>query len=125
VGWFTAADGKPRVKLVRSRDAGATFGAPIQVDDGNPLGRTDVELLPDGSVLAVWLEIVGDQAEWRIKRIRADGKIVSRWTVGSAPRTRQAGFARTGLSGGDLFVAWTAPGASGGVRIERLRAPGE
>lgn len=125
VGWFTAADGKPRVKLARSRDAGATFGAPIQVDDGNPLGRTDVELLPDGSVLAVWLEIVGDQAEWRIKRIRADGKIVSRWTVGSAPRTRQAGFARTGLSGGDLFVAWTAPGASGGVRIERLRAPGE
>jgi len=124
VGWFTSADGKPRVKLVRSRDAGATFGAPIQVDDGNPLGRTDVELLPDGSVLAVWLEIVGDQAEWRIKRIRPDGTVVSRWTVGSAPRTRVAGFARTGMSGGDLFVAWTSPGPAGGVRIERLGAPG-
>jgi hypothetical protein len=124
VGWFTSADGKPRVKLVRSRDAGATFGAPIQVDDGNPLGRTDVELLPDGSVLAVWLEIVGDQAEWRIKRIRPDGAVASRWTVGSAPRTRVAGFARTGMSGGDLFVAWTSPGPAGGVRIERLGAPG-
>jgi len=125
VAWFTAADGTPRVKLARSSDAGATFGAPIQVDDGNPLGRTDVELLPDGSVLAVWLEIVGDQAEWRVKRIRPDGAVVSRRIIGSAPRTRQAGFARTALAGGDLFVAWTAPGPTGGVRIERLAAPGK
>lgn len=124
VAWFTSADGKPRVKLARSADAGATFDAAIQVDDGNPLGRTDVELLPDGSALAVWLEIVGDQAEWRVKRIRPDGKVISRWTVGSAPRTRQAGFARTGMAGGDLFFAWTAPGPRGGVRIERLASPG-
>lgn len=124
VAWFTSADGKPRVKLARSDDAGATFGAPLQVDDGEPLGRTDVELLPDGSSLVVWLEIVGDQAEWRIKRFLADGRVVSRWTLGSAPRTRQAGFARTGLAGGDLFVTWTAPGPSGGVRIERLPSPG-
>lgn len=124
VAWFTSADGKPRVKLARSGDAGATFGGAIQVDDGNPLGRTDVELLPDGSALAVWLEIVGDQAEWRVKRIRGDGNVIGRWTIGSAPRTRQAGFARTALSGGDLFMAWTAPGPSGGVRIERLPSPG-
>lgn len=124
VAWFTSADGKPRVKLARSGDAGATFGAPVQVDDGNPLGRTDVELLPDGSALAVWLEIVGDQAEWRVKRIRPDGGVVSRWTVGAAPRTRQAGFARSAMSGGSLFVAWTAAGPSGGVRIERLASPG-
>lgn len=124
VAWFTGADGTPRVKLARSPDAGATFGAPIQIDDGNPLGRTDVELLPDGSALVTWLEIVGDQAEWRVKRMGAGGKVIGRWTVGSAPRTRQAGFARSALSGGDLFVAWTAPGPGGGVRIERLAAPG-
>jgi hypothetical protein len=123
VAWFTSAGGKPRVKLARSSDAGASFGSPIQIDDGNPLGRTDVELLPDGSVLVVWLEIVGDQAEWRVKRIGADGSVASRWTIGSAPRTRQAGFARTGVAGGDLFVTWTAPGPTGGVRIERIQSP--
>jgi len=120
VAWFTGADGTPRVKLARSQDAGASFSAPIQIDDGNPLGRTDVELLPDGSALVTWLEIVGDQAEWRVKRVGADGRIVERWAVGSAPRTRQAGFARTALAGGDLFVAWTASGSEGGVRITRL-----
>jgi len=92
----------------------------VQIDDGNPLGRTDVDLLPDGSALVTWLEIVGDQAEWRVKRVGTDGRIVDRWKVGSAPRTRQAGFARTALAGGDLFVAWTASGPEGGVRITRL-----
>lgn len=124
VAWFTSADGKPRVKLARSGNAGAGFGAAVQVDDGNPLGRTDLELLGDGSVLVTWLEIVGDQAEWRVKRFGADGRMLGRWTVGAAPRTRQAGFARTALADGSLFVAWTAPGPTGGVRIERLPIPG-
>ena len=124
VAWFTGADGTPRVKLARSSDAGASFGAPMQVDDGNPLGRADIELLPDGSALVAWLEIVGDQAEWRIKRIDADGRVQNQWTVGSAPRTRQAGFARMALSGDNLFLAWTAPGPRGGVRIERLAITG-
>ena len=124
VAWFTSADGVSRVKLARSADAGASFAAPIQVDDGTPLGRTDIELLPDGSALVTWLEIVGEQAEWRIKRIARDGAVRGRWTVGTAPKTRVAGFARTAMAGGDLFVAWTAAGASGGVRIERLPLPG-
>lgn len=124
VAWFTGADGTPRVKLARSGDAGATFAAPVQVDDGNPLGRADVKLLPDGSALVAWLEIVGDQAEWRIKRVGVDGRIQSRWTVGSAPRTRQAGFARMALTADGLFVSWTVPGPQGGVRIDRLALTG-
>ncbi len=123
VAWFTGADGTPRVELARSTDAGASFGPPVELDDGNPLGRADVELLPDGSALVTWLEIVRDQAEWRVKRVAEAGRILSRWRVGSAPRTREAGFARTALSGGDLFVAWTAPGEGGGVRISRLAKP--
>lgn len=121
VAWFTGADSTPRVKLARSSDAGATFGAPMQVDDGTPLGRVDVERLPDGSALVTWLEIVGDKAEWRVKRIDPSGRVASRWTVASAPRTREAGFARTTLAGGDLLMAWTAPGPEGGVRVSRVR----
>lgn len=120
VAWFTGAGGAPRVRLARSDDAGASFGAPVTVDDGNPLGRVDVELLPDGSALVSWLEIVGDRAEWRIKRIDGLDRVRAKWTVGSAPRTRQAGFLRTARVGGELFVAWTAPGPEGGVRIDRL-----
>ncbi len=120
VAWFTAADSTPRVKLVVSLDAGATFTKPLQVDDGSPLGRADVELLADGSALVTWLELVGDRAEWRVKRVGTDRAVMARWTIGSAPRTREAGFARAALVGGELFVAWTESGEGGGVRVHRV-----
>jgi len=55
VAWYTGAGDSPRVKAAFSTDAGATFGEPIQVDDGETLGRVDVLLLPDGSALVCWL----------------------------------------------------------------------
>jgi hypothetical protein len=125
VAWFTSGDGKPRVKLARSADAGRSFGLPVVVDDGNPLGRAEIELLPGGAALVIWLEITGDNAEWRLKRVARNGAIEARWTLGTAPRTRQAGFVRAALSEGRLFVAWTAPGPEGGVRIVRLDSPGK
>ena len=40
-----AANELPRVKVVFSGDAGQTFGGPVQVDEGSPVGRVDVEVL--------------------------------------------------------------------------------
>jgi len=55
VAWFTSAADTPRVKVAFSQDAGGTFSQPIQVDDGETIGRVDVLLLPDGSALVCWL----------------------------------------------------------------------
>jgi hypothetical protein len=123
VGWYTAASDTPRVQLAQSSDAGAGFAAPLRVDDGSPLGRVQVALLPDSSIVALWLEKAGDQAEWRAKQYSWDGRMEGRWTLGAAPATRSAGFARAALQGKTLYVAWTARGAGGGVRIHRLTPP--
>ena len=129
VAWYTGAKETPRVKLALSSDAGARFGAPLRVDDGSPLGRTQVTLLPDGSLAVLWLEKVGDQAEWRAKQFSWDGSERGHWTLGAAAATRAAGFARVALLGNELYVAWTAPGTAGGgggrggVRIHRLSLP--
>ncbi|HLG05162.1 MAG TPA: hypothetical protein VI383_03350, partial [Gemmatimonadales bacterium] len=120
VAWYTEAGSTPRVNLAWSADAGASFGAPIRVDDGRPIGRAEVELAPDGTVLIIWLERAGNQAEWRVKRIGRDGRPSRRWTLATVPASREAGFARAAVLGRDLFVAWTAPGPQGGVRIDRL-----
>ena len=45
----------PHVKIAFSSDAGASFNKPIQVDDGETVGRVDTLLLPDGSALVCWL----------------------------------------------------------------------
>jgi hypothetical protein len=39
VAWFTATKETPRVKVVFSSDAGATFASPILVDEGRPVGH--------------------------------------------------------------------------------------
>ncbi|MGI8835725.1 MAG: hypothetical protein ACR2H4_03690 [Pyrinomonadaceae bacterium] len=62
VGWFTSAADTPRVKVAFSNDAGATFGNPIQVDDGETVGRVDALLLPDGS--AMGLLVVRECRRW-------------------------------------------------------------
>jgi hypothetical protein len=49
IAWFTGVGDTPHVKVAFSDDAGATFGVPIQVDDGNTIGRVDALLLSDGS----------------------------------------------------------------------------
>lgn len=54
VAWFTAADGKQRVQLARSRDAGASFSAAVEVVEENTSGHVGLALLPDGAVAVSW-----------------------------------------------------------------------
>ena len=77
VAWYTGANDSPQVKAAFSSDAGATFGGPIQVDDGETLGRVDVLLLPDGSALVCWLAGTAEGGAIKVRRIRADGTLDS------------------------------------------------
>jgi hypothetical protein len=119
LAWYSAPGGKPSVQLAMSGDAGATFARPIRIDDGNPVGRVEVESLPGGSVVVFWLEIEGDAGEWRAKRVAPNGRVVERWTIAATTRTRDAGFLRAASSPSGMFVAWTASGEGGGIRVAR------
>jgi hypothetical protein len=119
LAWYSAPGGKPSVQVAISGDAGATFAKPIRIDDGNPVGRVEVEALPGGSVVVFWLEISGDAGEWRAKRIAPNGRVVERWTVAATTRTRDAGFLRAASSPSEMFIAWTASGEGGGIRVAR------
>ncbi|MEO8035672.1 MAG: hypothetical protein ABI837_14650, partial [Acidobacteriota bacterium] len=56
VVWYSAADGKPRVQVAFSRNAGVTFSDPIRVDEQHAAGHVGVALLADGSVIVTWVE---------------------------------------------------------------------
>jgi hypothetical protein len=116
----------PKVQVAFSSDAGATFGAPVQVDDGNPGGRVDVLLLEDGSALVSWLERgAAGQAEVRARRIWSDGRAGPPATVATSSDARASGFPRMAVDGtGSLVVAWTDAGESGSrVRVARAEIP--
>jgi hypothetical protein len=119
--WYTAAGNEPRVYAAQSRDAADTFGGRIRIDEGRTLGRVDAEPLGGGAVAVVWLEGTGGtEAEWRIRRVEADGRLGPPRTVATVTRARLAGFPRLAHSGESVFVAYTAAGPDGGVRVSRL-----
>ncbi len=121
VAWFTSADDVPRVKLAFSRDAGASFAAPVQVDDGRPTGRVGVVLLGDGSALVSWLELVGEEAELRVRRVLPDGTFARAATVAETSPARASGFPRMLQAADEVVFAWTQPGNPGRIRVAVAR----
>ena len=120
--WFTAPNDSPVVRLAFSDDAGDTFGDPLRIDGGTPIGRVDVVLLDDGSAAVVWLERIGTEgAEVRVRRVGADGTLGDFQVVAGSSAARSSGFPRMAAAGRDLIFAWTQPGDSPGVRTSRAR----
>lgn len=110
VAWFTAARDTARVNVAFSSDAGATFGPPVRVDDGSPLGRVDVELLDDGRAVVTWLERGEEGADVRLRAVSASGESSAPAIIGRSSEVRAAGFPRMAKQGGRLVFAWTVAG---------------
>jgi hypothetical protein len=107
VAWFTVVNDKSRVKAAFSTDGGNTFGKPLQVDDGDPIGRVDVVMLDSGKAVVSWLEKKEKVAELRAKQVQADGTSLPAITIGTTSAGTASGFPRMELSQGTLTFAWT------------------
>lgn len=117
VAWFTGAGGKPTVKVAFSADAGATFGNPIQVDDGETLGRVDLLLLPDQSALVCWLSGTAEGGAIKVRRVRTDGSLGPPAVIAKTDISRSSGFPRMTLLGNEVHFAWTEFGQPSKVRV--------
>lgn len=121
VAWFTGADSTPAVKVAFSADGGATFGAPARIDGGNPEGRVDVQLLADGGALVSWMERTGrTEAQVRIRRVGADGRMGEPRTLAASASARSTGFPRMVRAGDQVVFAWTGPGTPSTLYAARL-----
>jgi hypothetical protein len=116
VAWFTGATDIPRVKIAFSQDAGATFSQPIQVDDGESVGRVDTVLLPDGSAFVCWLSGNTDGGAIKVRRVRADGSLGPPAVIARTDISRSSGFPRMARLGDEVHLAWTEFGTPSHVR---------
>jgi hypothetical protein len=121
IAWFTAPEREEKVQVAFSENAGQSFGPPIRVDVGAPLGRVDIEFLDDSTALAVWLERVGEDAEIMGVTISAGGTLGHPVVLASTSQARQSGFPRLARSGSELLIAHRALGPDGGT-IRVLKA---
>ena len=124
VTWFTAANDSPRVKVAWSQDGGRSFGAPHQVagpgEIGQPLGRVDVALAPEGYALVTWLHEREGTAAIILAALAPDGSRVVTTVVPRLDGGRATGFPRLALVGDRALLAWTEPGDSARVRVAEV-----
>lgn len=113
VAWFTGAPpAGPRVQLAVSNDGGATFGKPVLIDGGKPLGRVDLVL--DGTdAIVSWMSLVGDNAAIRLRRVSPAGKMGAPLTIAATSSARGSGFPRLAVQEGRLHIAWVEEGDQG------------
>lgn len=119
VAWYTGANDSPRVKAAFSNDAGATFGPPIELDDGETLGRVDVLLLPDGSALVCWLSGTVEGGSIKVRRVKSDGILDAPAVIAKTDISRSSGFPRMARLGDEVHFAWTEFGKPSYVRTAK------
>ena len=118
--WYTVKQDQGQAYAAFSRDAGRTFSKAIRLDDAESLGRVDVELLPDGSAFATWIEFADGHAQFRGRRVTVDGERSAPVTIAALAATRASGYPRLARHGGELVFAWTEtnPSAAASAKAE-------
>ena len=111
---------QPRAFVAFSSDAGRTFGSPIRLDDQATLGRVEVELLPDGSAAASYVEFAAQKASFRVRRIERSGRKSAPVTVTGIAGNRASGLPRMAIHGRELIFAWVD--REGGSQVRTARA---
>jgi hypothetical protein len=123
IAWFSAVADQPHSYVAFSRDAGRTFGTPIRLDDGGSLGRVDVDLLPDGTAAAAYIEYADRKAQFRVRRVSRDGKASPPVTIAGIAGNRTSGYPRMAYHAGELVFAWTERPGAPVVRTAVARVP--
>lgn len=116
IAWYAMPTDKSEVKVIFSNDGGATFSKPIQVDEGKAIGRVDLVMLEDKSVVVSWME----GSIIKAARIDATGKKGESFTVASSSESRSSGFPQMTRSKTDVIFAWTNSTAK---NIDLVRIP--
>jgi hypothetical protein len=121
IAWFTVKDEQGRAFAAFSRDAGRTFSPPIRLDDGGSLGRVDIELMPDGTAVATWIEFADQRAQFRARRVEPSGVKSPVVTVAGIQGNRASGYPRLAAHREELVFAWTES-ADGRLQVKTAAA---
>lgn len=103
IAWFAMKDDKGQVKIIFSSDGGNTFKAPVQIDEGNPIGRVDVVMLDENTAMVSWME----GADIKAIKVSSDGTIGKPIMIAASSNARSSGFPQMTKAGNKLIFALT------------------
>jgi len=123
VTWFTAAQGRSKVRFARSDDAASTFSAALDIDAERAIGRVDIAMLNDGAMVVSWLRRgMESQGEIAVRRVDRDGTLGKPMAIAKTVTSRPTGFPQMLRVGDDLLFAWTHI-ADGESTVRTARMP--
>lgn len=103
VVWFTSPEKNAQVNVSFSNDGGATFSAPVKVDDGKAIGRVDIEFLNEKTVMVSWME----GAAIKAAKVYSNGRKEPSAIIASSTESRSSGFPQMTKSDNEIIFAWT------------------
>lgn len=103
VARFSSPDQKGQVSVIFSQDGGASFRAPIRVDEGHAIGRVDIILIDDKTAMVSWME----GSDIKAAKIHPDGTKEPSMIIASSSESRSSGFPQMTKSGNKIIFAWT------------------
>jgi hypothetical protein len=119
--WFTAAEGRPRVRLARSDDGGASFPLVVDVDASGSYGQPGVVLDPDGRALVSWWRRSAEGGiDLMVRAYDRDGGAGPEIRVAHESVGQPIDVPQLVAADGGYLVAWTTFDEGGTVRLARL-----
>ncbi len=103
IAWFSSPDKTGRVQVIFSNDGGATFNAPVKINESETIGRVDLIMLDDKSAMVSWME----GSEIKAARVYSDGKKDPSMVIASSSESRSGGFPQMTKSGNGIVFAWS------------------
>ena len=124
VAWFTLSNGVPLINLKHSINGGKTFGKLIKVNEdySKPMGRIDLEMLDDSSVIVSWIDVYDGKGKIALRKIEIDGKKGDIINPAAISIKRISGFPQIESLNENLIVSYTNEVESI-KRIESLKVP--
>ena len=107
LGWYTGAENNHVVRVSFSLDNGASFTAPVTIDDTWPIGRVSVLALSSDKAVVSWLDSGTGDGAVMLRCITTDGRVGPPVRAAEASVGRSTGFPRIARAGSDIVVVWT------------------
>lgn len=106
VAWFTAANNIPKINIAFSKNNGANFEEPIQIDSDKPIGRVDLALIDENDALVSWMSTTKDSAEIRVIKVNINRVMHKPVVITELSASRESGFPQLEILNNLVYVAW-------------------
>ena len=119
--WFTASDGRGRVRLARSQDGGATFSGAFDVDSEGAYGQVGIALDDDGrAIVSWWRRSPEGGIDLVVRAYNRDGSVSAELTPVHESVGQPVDVPQLISAGSGYLIAWTTFDDGGGVRLAAL-----